>query len=269
MRSTGLRWCAIAAAIVLATASCGDGDSTASSTPTRQQRAALEGVPWVLSNVTALVPAAAGASVTARFEAGTVSGDSGCNTYRAPYEASGSDLTIGPDIASTRIACPPIPTEVERTYLERLKKVERFAVKGSVLTLTDRSGATLLTYQASVGASALAGEWNVTSYYTGTAIQSVELGSTLTADFQKTSVSGNGGCNTFNGPYEVSRDTIKIGPLASTLRACGEPALDTQEQHYLAALELASTFTATSSRLDLFRADGGFAVTFERAGSNR
>lgn len=32
--------------------------------------------------------------------------------------------------------------------------------------------------------------------------------------------SGNGGCNSFSGSYEISGDTLKFGPLAATRRAC-------------------------------------------------
>jgi heat shock protein HslJ len=60
--------------------------------------------------------------------------------------------------------------------------------------------------------------------------------------------------------------SISIGPLASTLRACADPALDTQEQQYLAALQLAASFQAAGNRLDLMRADGGIAVSFVAAG---
>ncbi len=64
--------------------------------------------------------------------------------------------------------------------------------------------------------------------------------------------------------YDVKGDTIKLGPFRSTLKACTDPALATQEQKYLAALELATTFQVTGPRLELFRADGGIAATFER-----
>ena len=124
-----------------------------------------------------------------------------------------------------------------------------------------------LVYEASGGESALAGKWEVTGFYTGTAITSPVVGSKLTADFAKGQVSGNGGCNTFSGSYTLNGNSIKIGPLAATQRACLEDDITTQEQQYLAALELADTFTVTGARLDLQRADGGIAVTFVKAGS--
>jgi heat shock protein HslJ len=193
-----------------------------------------------------------------------MTGDSGCNTYRASYTTSGSKLSIGPDIASTQMACPPLPTAVETAYLGRLTKVARYAISASTLTLAGSDGTVLLTFRAAPGASALTGKWTATGYYTGTAVQSITTSSTVTAEFAADQISGNGGCNTFSGPFATRGETIKIGPLRSTLTACPSAELGTQEQQYLAALELARTYTVTGSRLDLFRADGGFAVTFER-----
>ena len=103
------------------------------------------------------------------------------------------------------------------------------------------------------------------SYYTGNAVQSVAIGSTLTADFTKTMVVGRERLQLLHGGYTTSGDTIDIGPLASTLRACADPAVGTQEQQYLAALELAKTFRVTGTRLDLLRDGGTIAATFEKA----
>ena len=49
------------------------------------------------------------------------------------------------------------------------------------------------------------------------------------------------------------------------MMACTDAAVSTQEQQYLQALELAKTFEVVGDRLSLFRADGGYAVVFERA----
>jgi heat shock protein HslJ len=44
---------------------------------------------------------------------------------------------------------------------------------------------------------------------------------------------------------------------------CTDDALNTQEQHYLAALQLATSYRITGNRLDLLR-DGTIAATFDR-----
>jgi heat shock protein HslJ len=193
-----------------------------------------------------------------------VGGTSGCNTYNAPFTVDGTKLTIGPNIASTQMACEPGPTAVETSYLERLPNVTEYQIDGSTLELLDNTGGTLLTYKAVDAASAILGEWTATGIYTGDAIKGPVEGSKLTANFTDKEVSGDSGCNTFGGPFTAEKSTIKLGPFRSTLRACAEDAVSTQEQQYLQALELAKTFKVTGDQLQLFREDGGFAATFVR-----
>jgi heat shock protein HslJ len=213
----------------------------------------LRGTNWVLRG---------SASVNAVFDGGRVQGENACNAYRAPYTASGARLRIGPDVATTKVACP----DADPDYEARLVQVASFRIRGTTLTLRDRAGRRLLSYRASIGKSALHGGWNATSYYTGSAVQSVEPGSTLTLEFADARVSGDGGCNTFDGGYRVQGvDRIHIGPLAATLRACADPALNDQETRYLAALQLAVRYRVTGRSLTLYRPGGTIAATFERA----
>jgi len=54
-------------------------------------------------------------------------------------------------------------------------------------------------------------------------------------------VAGNGSCNRFFGPAEVSGDAIKLGPLASTRMMCPEVVMN-QETRYINALQTAERF---------------------------
>ncbi len=242
---------------------CSGGSSDGSSTTTTRAGVALVGTNWELTDAASLGVPLSGVTVTARFDSGRVSGDSGCNSYSASYRTSGDQLTISSSIAATQRACEPVPTAVEQQYLARLPKTTSYAIRGDQLTLSGSGGSALLVYRAVNGAQAIEQSWTVTSYYTGNAVQSVAVGSTLTATFKAGQVTGDAGCNTFSGPYVVTGAKIKIGPLASTRRACLSDEVATQETHYLAALELATTFRVTGARLELFRADGGLAATFD------
>jgi heat shock protein HslJ len=226
---------------------------------------ALENTTWVLAEKTALGAELGDVVVSATFANGSVSGTGGCNTYNAPYTVDGSKLTIGPNIASTQMACGAAETAVERVVLQRLPKVASYAIDGSTLTLADADGKPLLVFDESSGADAIAGRWNVLSYYTGTAVSSVVSGSTVTAEFKDGHITGDTGCNSYMGPYKIDGNAITIGPLASTKKTCSSEELSKQETSYLAALEVATTFAVTGSRLDLFREGGTFAVTMEKA----
>ncbi len=214
----------------------------------------------------ALVRGAGAVTVTASFDDTQMTGESGCNRYFAPYTANPRTgaMSIG-TVGGTLIGCTGAAARVETAYLAALPKVASYRATATKLTLLDDSDTTLLTYAATDGAKAIQGDWEVTSYYTGSALVSPVVGSSATAKFDGTQISGTGGCNTFSGPYSVDDSVIAIGPLASTLRACADPAVDQQEQQYLQALALAKTFVVAGDRLDLFREDGGFAVSFQRA----
>ena len=117
-----------------------------------------------------------GVTVTAEFAAGKVTGNSGCNRYGGSYRVDGDKLTIGPEIASTLMACVAGPTAVEQAYLARLPRVTSYAIRGTTLTLVGSGDKTLLVYEAIDGAKAVAGEWNVVSYYSVNAVESTIAG---------------------------------------------------------------------------------------------
>jgi heat shock protein HslJ len=261
------RWIAIGlvglSAALLAACGSSDDDVDASAA---SDGPPLEGTNWILSDTTDLGASLEGVTVSARFEDGTVAGTGGCNNYTGPYEVDGEDLTIGPDIASTQMACGEPQTAVEQAYLAALPEVASFAIADDQLTLSNGDGDALLVYDASDGAEAIIGSWIVTSYYSGDAITSVVGDATLTADFADDGqLSGNAGCNNYSGPYELDGESISIGPLAVTKMACTSDELSKQEADYLAALDLATSFTVTGNRLDLLRDGGTIAATFEKA----
>jgi heat shock protein HslJ len=78
-------------------------------------------------------------------------------------------------------------------------------------------------------------------------------------------VTGNGGCNQFNGPYVVSGQSLHIGPLATTSMAC-DTALSAQEQAYLQALQSTASFELTGNQLILRDGGGREVARFLRTG---
>ena len=106
--------------------------------------------------------------------------------------------------------------------------------------------------------------WVATMINTGTgAVASVVAGSTVTAVFAEDgTLSGSGGCNTYNGPYKVDGASIEIGPLASTMMMCADQAVGQQETSYFAALDKAATYAFNGDRLQLRAVDGALLVEY-------
>jgi putative lipoprotein len=78
------------------------------------------------------------------------------------------------------------------------------------------------------------------------------------------SANGFGGCNTFAGSYELGGDSIKIGPLASTMMAC-EEAKSAAEAAYLPALEAADAWAVEDGELVL-SSDGEETLRYSAGG---
>ncbi len=74
-------------------------------------------------------------------------------------------------------------------------------------------------------------------------------------------VIGNGSCNRFFGPVELAGDSIHVGALAATRKACAEPAMQ-QETRYLEALAASARLTVDASALLLYPRDGGQPLRF-------
>jgi heat shock protein HslJ len=237
-----------------------------SSTSPQGSAGDLAGPVWGLSVLMdkGLVP---GSSISAQFTAGgKVSGSAGCNQYAGTYTTSGNTIKISSPLASTMMACSQELMEQESAYLKALGEVKTFTVTGDQLALNDASKKSALVYKAQ--SQDLAGtSWEVIGYNNGKqAVTSVLLNTTITASFGKDgNLTGNAGCNDYNGPYTVNGKQITIGPLASTRKACTDPAgVMEQEAQYLAALETAATWQIEGNGLELRTKDGALAVDYTK-----
>ena len=68
-------------------------------------------------------------------------------------------------------------------------------------------------------------------------------------------IAGDTSCNRFGGTCAIDGNTIKIGPLRSTRRAC-EPEIMQQEQKFLTLLSAATTWLIDGDDLVLTAPDG-------------
>lgn len=99
--------------------------------------------------------------------------------------------------------------------------------------------------------------WQLVSYGNPEAPTPVVEGSSVTMEFiGEDEVSGSTGCNSYGGFYEITGDTILFEEVFSTLRACLEEAIGTQESVFLSALQTAGFFEVTGEQLVITYADG-------------
>jgi heat shock protein HslJ len=227
----------------------------------------IEGTRWLLTSYRAdgaSVAVPAGAVVDATFAGGIVSGSTGCNSYNGPATIDGSKITIG-ELVSTLMMCVGPAADVEPVYIAALPTATSFTASADKLTLFDGSGAAILEYAAGP-ANPLIGAWTVTGFNNGNqAVVSPEAGTEMTAEFgEDGTLTGSGGCNTYNGSWTLTDATLAIGPLASTKMAC-EEAVMTQETQFLTALGGATGYRVEGANITLTSADGSNAVTLAPA----
>ena len=221
----------------------------------------IEGPTWQLTSqaqggrATALPD---GVRVDATFKGGRVAGSSGCNVYNGPATVAGATIKVGP-LASTQMACEAPASDVEQAYLANLANAATFTATADTLKVFDGSGSTILEFKAGP-ANPLEGDWIVTSYNNGAqAVVTPIPGTTLTVTFTADTASGSSGCNTFTGGYALDGDTVTVGPLAGTMKACEQPVMD-QEAQFLAALQTPATVESSGGTVTLRDASGAMQV---------
>lgn len=221
----------------------------------------LQGREWRLTGAeTADETGLVEAGITVTFDGSNMGGFSGVNQYGAGYVA-GEDGSLELDeIAGTLMAGPEDAMAAEQEYLELLGRCDGYLLSGATLTLLS-AGSPVLDYEGSDQVGLGDAEWTVTSYNNGKqAVVTVAEGSEVTLAFGPDGrVSGLASVNTYNGPYEFSASSVKIGPLATTKMA-GPPELMEQEAAYLAALQAATTWTTRGEKLELRDDEGALQV---------
>ena len=225
----------------------------------RPAESTIANTDWVLGTL-ADTPLPSGTPVTLLFGLLHATGFGGCNQYSADYSSDGvSTLTFGP-IASTRMACAGGGGTFETAYFVALGRVRKYTIDGSTLTLSGENGAALLTYGAAAPAS-VEGPWNVTSVNNGSgAVSSVPTGISAAMSFLTDgTMEGFGGCNDFSGPYTVDGDSITIGPLMSTMKACSDE-INAFEAQLLTALGNSTVWSVSAGTLELRDGEGALQV---------
>jgi len=203
---------------------------------------------------------------TISFEAGKFGANTGCNDVSGAYALDGEKLSFQPGPMSKRACTESLATQ-ESDFLYGLQNAASYKIEAGKLTLLDADGKVLLTFTEQLPAQLSDGPWQLISFNNGNGMESNQTTAKIVVTFGADGkVSGNAGCNNFNGAYEVDGDKITVGPLAATEMACAEPegVMDT-ENAFLQALNNAATFTITGDALTIFDKDGSKLLVFTLA----
>ena len=215
--------------------------------------------------------------IDANFDQNHISGFAGCNTYGAAYVAIGSSIRISM-VRQTLIACGEPEMDAEQAYIAAIQRSDTFTATRDSLRLFDIAGRVLASYTPAPE-NPLLGNWDVVGLGDGRGTVAAPVpGSQLTASFAASTkflgifgsdpaVSGSTGCNQFSGTYQLNDSTIRISQLAMTAAACADPALATQEQAYVQALQGVGRVEARGDFAELTSLTGGTLVQLQRQGT--
>ena len=112
-----------------------------------QPAALLTGAPWRVQSVNngrgGVASVVQGTQLSATFaEDGTVSGETGCNSFRGPYTAADEAITFGALVSTRRACLSEAANTQEQAFLAALAASTRMTLSGDRLTLRDAAGAT-------------------------------------------------------------------------------------------------------------------------------
>ncbi len=116
--------------------------------------------------------------------------------------------------------------------------------------------------------AAWAGEWALVSFGEGDGAEAVPDGVQVTFALKPNGeVSGRSGCNQYGGqalPADDPAEAIRFGPLFSTMMACPEPAMQTEQRFHVALAAVARGRLGEDGGLRLADADGRTLLVFRR-----
>jgi heat shock protein HslJ len=187
------------------------------------------------------------------------SGNAGCNRMFGGVSVSGRNINFE-NIGTTRMFCSERGVmKLETDFTRALERVTRFEKNGNNLSLYARNRLVLkFKGTAKPGSDdnstvRLEDKKWVLESIRNRNLPKLETVPFISFDKAKRSAGGNTGCNVFGGNYSVTRETIAITNLISTMRACIEDERMNVEREFKNGLETADRFEIAGRKLNLYR----------------
>lgn len=198
-----------------------------------------------------------GSTVRMVFEDDQVSVQAGCNTIFGGYAVENGTLQVG-GLGQTEMGCDQDLMDQDQwlvSFLGSGPSVTEtadgvvLAAEGVELELTDREVADPdLTLEGPT--------WVLNTAYTNTANTNIRGMENASLVFEGGNVKLDTGCNTGGGSYTLDGDSLTLGPLRLTLRACEDTAMEIEQQMTGVLNQLDLTVEIEASTLKLTAPDG-------------
>lgn len=200
---------------------------------------------------------AAGTRVSLRFtDDGRLLADAGCNTLAGAVGTRGGRLSVE-DMSVTGIGCDRQRHDQDGWLAEFLQAEPAWRLDGDDLVLSTATSELVLADRATVEPDlALEGtRWMVDTVVEGDVASSVPAGATAWLVFRAGTIEVAAGCNTGSAAFRQERDTLAIGELTLTAKAC-QPDLMRLEHAVVTVLDGEISFDIEADVLRLKHPSG-------------
>jgi heat shock protein HslJ len=104
--------------------------------------------------------------------------------------------------------------------------------------------------------------WQLETYPNADGEQVDTASDTTTLQLSGGEFGGNAGCNSYGGTYTFDGTALQLSDAISTLMACADEAVMTQESQFLMNLSNVASYAFVDDRMQLLDADGNVLMTF-------
>lgn len=217
----------------------------------------LAGTQWRLESMgpkDARTPVMQASIITLEFQPdGRVSGDSGCNSYSGTYVIRDGKIAYGEMVSTLRACADDLLNQQEQKYTLALQSAGIIEQSGDRLTIEYDNGQSALQFARGTAAADPKDaehdatnleniEWVLKSFGVSGSETPVAVGTHITLLASGGQIRGSSGCNSYQGPYEVQGNVLRVKALIVTERACLDKNAMAQESNFLQALQTAETF---------------------------
>ncbi len=188
-----------------------------------------------------------------------IGGDAGCNHLMAGFTANGNDIKFT-GVATTKMMCmKPRLMEIENKFVRKIESVSRYEqtgrtlrfYAGNVLVLKFSGSDKDSTGEPKMNIKLEDKKWVLTEVGSEM-LPALQTEPFLIFDNGNKSFSGNTGCNSVAGRYEIDGDKITFGAVRMTERACMETNQAKAEQSLVNAFSNANRFKIEGDKLSFY-----------------
>jgi|GEM_PF-1021364 len=224
-----------------------------------QNQVAIDSQKWMLVEIDGEAVKIKKAYIEFNLAEKQIGGDASCNRLMAGFEANGNNIKFT-GVATTKMMCmKPGLMEIENQFVRKIEAVTRYEqtgqtlkfYAGDVLVLKFSGSDKVSTGEPTMNVELDNKKW-VLATIGSKAVPALQTEPFLIFDQKSKGFSGNTGCNSVAGRYEIDGDKITFSAVRMTERACVETNQANAEKSLVNAFSTANRFKIEGDKLSFY-----------------